>query len=125
MLYDTDVLIAYLRGYEKAAAFLTQPGLKAMSQVSWMELVQGARDKRELAVMRASLARLNFTVLPLSGNIGHRAVLYMEQHALKDGVKMPDALVAATAVEHGLSLATANVKHFRVLAGVQVVPFKP
>jgi len=121
MLYDTDVLIAYLRGSAKAATFLSQPGTKAMSQVTWMELAQGARDKQDLAVMRTFLVRFNFTVLPLSENIGHRAVLYVEQHALKDGVQMADALIAATAVEHGLPLATGNVKHFRPLAGVKVV----
>ncbi|MCL2648967.1 MAG: type II toxin-antitoxin system VapC family toxin [Phycisphaerales bacterium] len=122
MLYDTDVLIAYLRGNARAAAFLARPGYKAMSQVTWMELAQGARDKHDLAVTRAFLVRFSFTVLPLSENIGHRAVLYVEQHALKDGVEMADALIAATAVEHGLPLATANVKHFRPLAGVKVVP---
>ncbi len=125
MLFDTDVLIWFLRGNEKAAAFLARERDRTLSQVSWMELVQGARDKRELAVMRAFLARLDFRMLPLTENVGHRATLYLEQHALKDEIKLADALVAATAVEHGQPVATANVKHYRPLAGVEVVPFKP
>ena len=125
MLFDTDVLIWFLRGNEKAAAFLAKERDRTLSQVSWMELVQGAKNKRELAVMRAFLARMDFRLLPLTENIGHRAMLYVEQHALKDGVKMADALVAATSVEYGQPIGTANVKHYRPLAGVQLVPFRP
>ena len=125
MLFDTDVLIWFLRGNDKAAAFLTRERDRAMSQVTWMELVQGARDKRDLAVMRAFLARMDFRMLPLAENIGHRAMLYLEQHGLKDGIKMADTLVAATAVEFGLPLGTANVKHFKALVGLEIVPFKP
>lgn len=125
MLFDTDVLIWFLRGNEKAAKLLERESARMMSQVSWMELVQGARDKRELALLKSSLPRLDLEVLPLNEAIGNRAVEYMEQYALKNGVKLADALVGATAAEYGLTLATANVKHFRSLAGVALHMFKP
>ncbi|MCL2001283.1 MAG: type II toxin-antitoxin system VapC family toxin [Planctomycetes bacterium] len=125
MLFDTDVLIWFLRGDEKAAALLARERDRAMSLVSLMELVQGARDKREQAVTRAFLARMDFRILPLTETIGHRALHYLEQHSLKNGIKMPDALVGATAVEYKQPLVTANIKHYRVLTGVDIVPFKP
>ena len=36
-----------------------------------------------------------------------------------------DALVGATAAEYGMTLATANVKHFRSLHGVRLHAFRP
>ena len=124
MLFDTDVLVWFLRGNDKAATFLIRNRDRAMSLVSLMELTQGARDKRDLAVTRGFLTRMDFRILPLTENIGRLALHYLELHALKNGVRIPDALVAATAVDHGLPLVTANVKHFRPLAGVEVVPFR-
>jgi hypothetical protein len=42
-------------------------------------------------------------------------------HALGDGLMLADALVAATAIENGLTLAPSNVKHFRVVKGLGLV----
>lgn len=125
MLFDTDILIWFLRGNVKASHFIDRERRRLLSHVSWMELVQGARDKRELAALRAFVARQGFQLIPINENISHRAVFYMEQHFLKDGLMLADALVAATAVECGVSLATSNIKHFRPLAGVELSAFKP
>ena len=65
-----------------------------------MELFAGARDKQEVRVIRQSLADSGFVVLPLTENIGHRALIYMEEYALESGLSPLDALVAATAVEN-------------------------
>ncbi len=47
MLVDTDVLIWYLRGHEKAARFLDSLRELTLSAVTWMELVQGCFGGRE------------------------------------------------------------------------------
>jgi predicted nucleic acid-binding protein len=47
MLVDTDVLIWYLRGHEKAARFLEGLRELKLSAVTWMELVQGCRNRRD------------------------------------------------------------------------------
>jgi len=48
----------------------------------------------------------------------------VEEHALKDGLQVADALIAATAREHGLILATGNVRHFRSIPTLSLKAFR-
>lgn len=48
MIFDTDVLIWYLRGNPRAAVAIDESSDRKISAVTLMELYQGARDKREL-----------------------------------------------------------------------------
>lgn len=125
MLFDTDVLIWALRGNSRAAAAIDAAGERAMSVVNYMELIQGARDKRELRLLRAFLNDLGFFVLPLTENIGHRAAVYMEEYALKTGLSPADALVAAAAVEVQQVLCSANTKHYRRISELELKAFRP
>ena len=124
MLFDTDVLIWCFRGVVKAAKAIEADPAPTISVVTYMELVQGARDKRELKAISSFLTAMNMPVLPLTENIGHRASIYMEAHTLKDGMAMADALIAATAVENSLSLCTGNGKHFRVISDLELNVFR-
>ena len=95
MLFDTDVLIWYLRGNPKASELLEQTDERNISVVTYMELLQGAKNKGEIRVIRKFLKDCSFTMLPLIDNIGHRASIYMEEYCLKIDMCMADALLAA------------------------------
>ena len=125
MLVDTDVLIWYMRGQPSAANFLAELDAFAISAVTYMELVQGMRNKAELLALRYALKAWRAPVLPISEAISHRAMTYVEEHFLSHSLRLGDALIAATAVEHGLPIATANIKHYRVLAELVLHPFRP
>ena len=125
MQFDTDVLVWLLRGNEKAARLLTASEDRSLSVVTCMELLQGARDKREARVIQDFLGELGFRTLPLSENVGHRALVYIEEYALKAGLCVADALIAATAVENQLTLCTANQRHYRAVNDLNVKPFSP
>ena len=71
------------------------------------------------------LAELDFEILPLTENIGHRASIYLEEYALKSNIGVPDALIAATAVEDGGMLCTANAKDYRSIAELKLSVFRP
>ena len=115
MLFDTDVIIWVFRGSLKAVREIETAESREISVVTYLELIQGARDQRELRAIKAFLADTAFIVLPLTENIGHRASIYMEEYGLRGGMTMADALLAATAVENQSTLCTGNRKHYRLV----------
>ncbi len=68
---------------------------RSISIVSLMELYQGARSHAEIAAMRAFFHENSFRVLPINESVSHLAATLVEEHALKDGVQLADALIAA------------------------------
>lgn len=125
MLVDTDVLFWLFRGRESARAALAACVDVKLSAVTYMELVQGVRNRDELRLLRRTIGANRWQVVPLTENIGHRATLYVENHALSHGMRMADALVAATAVECGDSLLTANLRHYRFLREISLEQYRP
>jgi predicted nucleic acid-binding protein len=125
VLFDTDVLIYAQRGSRRAALAIDNAARRLLSVQSLMELVQGARDKDDLRIIKRFLAELGFTVLPLTENIGHRSLVYVEEYGLSAGLRAGDATIAATAVENALPLMSANAKHFRPINELDLVVFRP
>lgn len=124
MIFDTDVIIWALRGNQRANLVLTACAERSVSIISWMELVQGARDRRELQLIRKFMAGAQFRIIPVAEITSHRAATLVEQHSLRDGLELADALIAATALEANLPLTTGNDRHFRPIAGLSVKPFR-
>jgi len=112
VLVDTDVLVCYLRGSLAASRALDEATDFSIYAVTYMELLQGLRNKGELVALRRSLDLRRTTILPLTAAITIRAVALMEALVLSHGLRMGDALIAATAIEHGLGLLSGNVKHY-------------
>lgn len=125
MLVDTDVLIWYLRGHDEAARFLDNLQELKISAVTWMELVQGCRNRMELERLKKDLNRRHAVTLPISETISERAMVLVETHFLGDGLLLADALIASTAIEHALTLSSANSKHFRPIQGLVLLAFEP
>ncbi len=125
MLFDTDVLIWVLRGNAKGAQAVDACDQRSLSVVTYMELLQGARNKAEIRAIKAFLADIRFTSIPLTENIGHRASIYMEEYVLADSMSMADALIAATAIEANQSLISGNAKHFKAIQELDIKRFRP
>ncbi len=125
MRVDTDVLIWHLRGYAQATRRLDELGALTLSAVSCLEVLQGMRSKAELVAVKKMLAQRAATLLPVSETITLRAIDLMESLTLSHGLHMGDALIAATALDYGLSVLTANVKHFSPVEGLKVEAFAP
>ena len=125
MIFDTDVLVWFLRGEPAAIELVDWTADRVLSIVTLMELQRGAKSKLELKKTRDLFQRHGFRVLPLSESIGHVAAGLIEEHSLSCGLGVQDALIAATSREAGQTLATANVRHFGPIANLDLKPFRP
>ena len=125
MIFDTDVLIWVLRGNAKAAKAIDGSDQRAISVVTYMELLQDARDKQEIKAIKSFLTSLQFQTIPLTENTGHRASIYMEEYALSSSIGMADAMIAATAIEADEQLITGNDKHYKAIKELDVIRFRP
>jgi predicted nucleic acid-binding protein len=125
MIFDTDILIWVRRGNPAAAGWVDNAFPRYLSAQSYMELLQGVKDLRDLKDLKTYIKEANFRILPFTENISHRAMIYIEEYGLSHGMGAGDALIAATAVEHHLPLATGNAKHFKAIKDLELKVFKP
>ena len=124
-LIDTDVIIWYMRGNQNASKALQKHHGFAISVITYMELVQGMRNKNELIALRKSLRSWGTEVIYISEEISSKAMFYVEQHFLSHSVQLADALIGATAVSCGMPLLTGNAKHYRIVKEIKLSRFKP
>ena len=125
MVVDTDVLIWYMKGNEKAYKAIENSRNFFISVVSYMELVQGMRNRAELDNLRKALRVWNSKILYISEEVSIKAMFFVEQHYLSHSIQLADALIGATAVTLGLPILTGNDKHYRVLKDVKIKKFRP
>ncbi len=125
MLVDTDVLIWYMRGNEKAHQVIENETDLNLSVVTYVELVQGMRNKRELNLLRKSIKNWNAKIIYITEEISAKAMFYVEQHYLSHSIQLADALIAATAVSYGFPLLTANDKHYKMIKNLHIKIFRP
>ena len=121
MLYDTDALIWFKRGNGTVADIMENDPFRFISLQTYLELVQGAKDRRQLLFARRFLGEFRFETLPITESIGNRAAQLVESYALSHGMRAGDALIVATALEHNLALCTANVRHFRQIPSLSII----
>ncbi|MBL4680772.1 MAG: type II toxin-antitoxin system VapC family toxin [Pseudomonadales bacterium] len=125
MIYDTDILIWIQRGNTKAAKLIDRDDSKFLSIQSYMELLQGAKNKQQHKTIKNFISDFAFSILPLTENIGHRALIYVEEYARSSNMRAGDAIIAATAIENNMSLVSSNVKHFKAVNDLDLKVFKP
>ena len=125
MLVDTDVLIFNQRGNEKAAEWLDSQPHITLSAVTWLELIQGVRNRQELRTLREALRYWGASIQPINEEISARAQFWLETYALSHGMRMADALIAATAWYLACPLFTANDRHYRFIDELEVQVFRP
>ena len=104
-LFDTNILIDYLSGVEAARTELALYDDSAISMITWMEVMVGATPELE-ASTRAFL--LGFTTIAINAGVAEIAVQLRKTHRLR----LPDAIIWATAKTDGRLLVTRNVKDF-------------
>ncbi|WP_208745899.1 type II toxin-antitoxin system VapC family toxin [Pedobacter kyonggii] len=115
VLCDTNIFIEIYKGNDLIIEVFEKIGQDnvAISDVTSAELLYGARNKRELNLIRKDIDKL--IVLPISSPISTQAVKLVEQFSLSHNLNLPDALIASTSIFHDLELYTLNLKDFKFL----------
>ncbi|HUW01741.1 MAG TPA: type II toxin-antitoxin system VapC family toxin [Acidimicrobiales bacterium] len=108
LLVDTDVFVDHLRG---ARELRTGRHRIHYSVITRAELFAGNTATNLSAQLLAP-----FRELPVDRDVAERAGRVRREA----GIPMPDALIAATALEHDLGIATRNDEHFRAVRGLRV-----
>jgi predicted nucleic acid-binding protein len=125
LILDTDVLIWYLRGHDKAKQCVESNVPFAVSVVTYMELVQGMKDKNEFRRLQKKFKQWRTDIIHIDAEISARAMFYVQEYSLSHAMQLADALIAATAVQNGQTLVTANDKHYKFIPTLQINRFAP
>jgi tRNA(fMet)-specific endonuclease VapC len=127
LIFDTDILVWVLRRHVPAVEFVEHVPLaeRKVSAVSRLELLYGCRDRIQLQRLQKHIDAQYAEIIPLSEMISVTAGRLMETFVLSRRPQVNDVLIAATALQHGEALATANLKHFDFVPGLKLRPFRP
>jgi hypothetical protein len=117
MLLDTDVLIDFLRGDEKAVSFVNANSSRIiLSSVVVAELYAGVKGDAEQATLERFISL--FRVIPVDSEIAKTGGLYKRDFSKSHGVGLADAILAATAESENAELVTLNTKHYPMIRGL-------
>lgn len=105
VLFDTCILIDYLRGIPKARSECGRYSDRAISIITWMEVMAGTTDANQ-AEIREFL--LNFRTVSLTPRIADLTVTIRRTRR----IKLPDAIIQATAESERRTLITRNTRDF-------------
>ena len=125
VLVDTDVLIWYLRGNLEAYKRIHSLPHICISSVTYMELVQGMRNKDELRTLQKTLKQWNVKTIYINEEISAKALFFVEEYFLSHSMQLADALIGATATMYGMTLITANDKHYKIIKELEMEIFRP
>lgn len=100
ILVDTCVLIEYFRGNPDVTAAIKENGDDnvMLNSIILMELLVGARNKVGLNSLKKRLN--NYQVLQINQNIMDQAAYLVESFYLSHGLKIPDAIIAASSISY-------------------------
>lgn len=90
-----------------------------MSSVTYMELMVGAFNKKEARLIRKAF--VDIVIVEISESISSKARALIDQYAKSHGLLIPDALIAATALELNLPLYTMNISDFRFISNLELM----
>lgn len=113
VLFDTNILIDWTKGYQEALTELAHWDNPAISAITWMELYGGA-DVNDAARLDAFMAEFGLIIIEIDAEIMRAAAnIVSERRRVGPKIALPDAIIQATADVKGLTIITRNTKDFK------------
>ncbi|MBN2383103.1 type II toxin-antitoxin system VapC family toxin [bacterium] len=117
-LVDTDVLIDFLRGNEKAIKLIDKFSAQIiLSPIVVAELYAGVKGDDELSVLNNFISF--FRIIPIDAEIAKKGGLYKRDFGKSHGLGIADALIAATANKENAEILTLNSKHYPMMKNIK------
>lgn len=102
-IFDTNIVIDALKGIPQANTEYEKYERVLISQVTWMEVLIGEKGNER------DFMQTHFEIIPIDTQVSEIAVQLRRAHK----IKLPDAIVWATARSHAALLVTRNTKDFK------------
>ncbi len=120
ILTDTCVIIDYFREDTDTIKAINAAGIEniVLNSIIVMEVIAGARNKIELNSIKKRLNK--FRILDIDQVVMDDANQLLETFHLSNGLKIPDAIIAATARVHSVPLFSYNEKDFSYIENVKL-----
>ncbi len=111
---DTNIFIEIFKGNPFVIGIVQslESNSLALSSITEMELYYGALNKLELRRLKKNLR--HFDIYHLTTSISTTATALIEKHSKSHNLQIPDALIAAAAMENGSELLTLNIRTFSI-----------
>lgn len=122
-LLDTGLVLRHLRGHRRSVQFLRSLGALgrlSIATVTRLEVYAGMRSTERNATQKLLSGMATYD---MDREIADRAGdLIAASRSAGKTLSVPDAIIAATAIQHNLSLVTLNKAHFAHLSGLSLHP---
>jgi predicted nucleic acid-binding protein len=106
--FDTNILIDFLNGVPEAQVATSPYGRRCISRITWMEVLAGVKDTPGEDIARTFLAQ--FDVIEMTEEVAEAALTLRRHHVPR--LKLPDAIILASARMLGCRLITRNTRDF-------------
>lgn len=120
ILLDTCILVDYTRRKPEVVDYINRVGKQNLylNSIIVMEMLRGAINKEDLKQIKIDLQ--DFLLLPVNQQVMGLATRLIETYKLSHDAKIPDMIIAATALVFDLEIMTYNIRDFRFLPGLSV-----
>lgn len=124
IIVDTDILIDAGRAIQNALDCLAEIERRtstAVSVITYMELIVGCRNRKELTELDRFISR--FHIIRMNNRISDIATDLLHSYRLSHGLLIPDALIASTAIYSEYLFVSKNHRDYRFIGELNLLPY--
>lgn len=115
---DSCIVIDFIKGNSIVENDLVKISKPCINFIVALELIQGARNKHELTMIKKKLKM--FWMLPMHNEIANLTFQLIDLFSLSHSLQIPDGIIASTVLIYDMPLYTNNLKDFRYIPNLKL-----